>query len=64
MKYIALVDRTAADYGGRCAEKFTEAFLIGEMETIQSVFQRIKKDFPAEQIRVVPLHEINQEVEK
>ena len=62
MRYVALVERTTADYNGVCVEKYTEAFLIGEMETMQSVFQRVNRKYRVERILVVPLHEINEEV--
>lgn len=61
MKYIALVDRSIADCNGACAEKFTEAFLIGELEPMSSVFERIEEDYLIKQIRIVPLREIDLE---
>ena len=63
MRYIALVERATADFNGVCAEKYTEAYVIGLGESMENLFQRVKRDFPVMQIRVVPLNQINTEVE-
>ena len=63
MRYIALVERATADFNGVCAEKYTEAYIVGLGESMESLFQRVKRDFPVMQIRIVPLNPTNPEVE-